>query len=52
MQNMRRHKRYRLDLIEVNGQLNLTAKVEVLDMSLSGIALKVDKRLDIAMFIC
>ena len=47
MQNMRRHKRYRLDMIEVNGQLNLSAKVDILDISLSGIALKVDKRLDI-----
>ena len=47
MQNMRRHKRYRLDLIEVNGQLSLTDKVEILDISLGGIALKVDRRLNI-----
>jgi Tfp pilus assembly protein PilZ len=47
MQNMRRHKRFRLDLIEVNGQISLTDKVEILDISLSGIALKVDRRLNI-----
>ncbi len=44
---MRRHKRYRLDLIEVNGQISLTDKVEILDISLGGIALKVDRRLNI-----
>jgi Tfp pilus assembly protein PilZ len=47
MQNMRRHKRFRLDLIEVNGQISLADKVEILDISLGGIALKVDRRLNI-----
>jgi hypothetical protein len=47
MQNMRRHKRYRLDLVEVNGQLSLSDKVEILDISLGGVALKVDRRLNI-----
>jgi hypothetical protein len=47
MQNMRRHKRYRLDLIEVNGQLSLSDKVEILDISLGGVAVKVDRRLNI-----
>lgn len=47
MQNMRQHKRFRLDLIEVNGQISLTDKVEILDISLGGIALKVDRRLNI-----
>lgn len=47
MQNMRRHKRYRLDLIEVNGQISLADKVEILDISLGGIALKVDRRLNL-----
>ena len=47
MQNMRRHKRFRLDLIEVNGQISLTDKVEILDISLGGVALKVDRRLNI-----
>jgi Tfp pilus assembly protein PilZ len=47
MQNMRRHKRYRLDLVEVDGQISMTDKVEILDISLGGIALKVDRRLNI-----
>jgi hypothetical protein len=47
MQNMRRHKRYRLDVIEVNGKISLADKVEILDISLGGIALKVDRRLNI-----
>ncbi len=47
MQNMRRHKRFRLDLIEVNGQISMTDKVEVLDISLGGLSLKVDRRLNI-----
>jgi len=47
MQNMRRHKRFRIDLVEVNGQISMTDKVEILDISLGGIALKVDRRLNI-----
>jgi Tfp pilus assembly protein PilZ len=47
MQEKRRHKRYNLDLIDVNGKMGLTDKVEVLDISLGGIALKADRRLNI-----
>jgi c-di-GMP-binding flagellar brake protein YcgR len=47
MQDKRRHKRYRLDLLEINGKMSLTDKVEILDISLGGIALKADRRLNI-----
>jgi hypothetical protein len=47
MQEKRRHKRYNLDLIEISGKMSLTDKVEVLDISLGGVALKADRRLNI-----
>lgn len=47
MQDKRRHKRYSLDLIEIHGKMSLTDKVEVIDISLGGVALKADRRLNI-----
>lgn len=47
MQDRRQHKRYSLDLIDINGKMSLTDKVEVIDISLSGVALKADRRLNI-----
>jgi hypothetical protein len=47
MQEKRRHKRYNLDLIDINGKMSLTDKVEILDISLGGVALKADRRLNI-----
>ena len=47
MQEKRRHKRYSLDLIEVNGKMGMADKVEILDISLGGVALKADRRLNI-----
>jgi len=47
MQEKRRHKRYNLDLIDIHGKMSLTNKVEILDISLSGVALKADRRLNI-----
>jgi c-di-GMP-binding flagellar brake protein YcgR len=47
MQERRQHKRYSLDLIEINGKMSLTNKVEILDISLGGVALKADRRLNI-----
>jgi hypothetical protein len=46
MQDMRRHKRYRLDLVEINGKMSLADKVEIIDISIGGVALKTDRRLD------
>lgn len=47
MQNKRRHKRYRLDSMEINGKMSLVNRVEIVDISLSGASLKVDKKLDL-----
>ncbi len=46
MEQMRRHKRYGLDLIDVKGKMSLSEKVEILDISLGGVALKSDRRLN------
>jgi hypothetical protein len=46
-QNQRRHKRYRLDSMEINGKMSLVEKVEIIDISLSGVSLKVDKKLEL-----
>ena len=47
MSDKRKHKRYRLDLLEVDGKIILAQKVEVIDISLGGISLKTDRRLNI-----
>jgi Tfp pilus assembly protein PilZ len=47
MQDKRQYKRYSLDLVEINGKMSLSDKVEILDISLGGVALKADRRLNI-----
>ncbi|HTP04189.1 MAG TPA: PilZ domain-containing protein [Nitrospirota bacterium] len=47
MPEKRRHKRFMLDLMEVNGRLGLTDKVEIIDLSYGGVALRADRRLNI-----
>jgi hypothetical protein len=47
MQDHRRHKRFRLDLIEINGKMRFADKVEIVDISFGGVALKADSRLNI-----
>lgn len=47
MLEKRRHKRFRLDLIEINGTLDLADNVEIIDISFGGVALKVYRRLNI-----
>jgi hypothetical protein len=42
----RRHKRYKLKLVEVNGKMSLADKVEIIDVSLGGVSLRVDRRLN------
>ncbi len=46
-QNERRHKRFKLDLMEVNGKMMLAQKVEIIDISLGGIALRTDRKLNV-----
>ena len=47
MLDKRRHRRFRLDLIEFDGKLGFGEKVEIIDMSFGGVALKLDRRLNI-----
>jgi hypothetical protein len=47
MQDHRRHKRFKLDLIEISGKMRFANKVEIIDISLGGVALKADSRLNI-----
>jgi Tfp pilus assembly protein PilZ len=47
MQDKRRHKRFKLDIIEINGKMSLADKVKIIDISLGGIAVKADRRLNI-----
>ena len=47
MQDRRKHKRYSLDLLEIHGKMSLTDTVEILDISIGGVALKADRRLNI-----
>jgi len=43
----RRHKRFRSDLMELYGKIVLAQKVEIIDISLGGVAVKTDRRLNI-----
>lgn len=45
MKNKREHTRF--DLIDLQGKMTLANKVEIVDISLGGVALKVDRKLDI-----
>jgi c-di-GMP-binding flagellar brake protein YcgR len=45
MQDKRRHKRFKLDLMEINGKMLLAQKVEIIDISCGGVALRTDRRL-------
>ncbi len=47
MQDKRRHTRFKLDLQEMNGKMCLADKVEIIDISLGGVAIKADRRLNI-----
>src|SRR5512147_2442878 len=47
MQDQRRYKRFKLDILEINGKMILADRVEILDISLGGVALKTDRRLNV-----
>ncbi|HUI44378.1 MAG TPA: PilZ domain-containing protein [Nitrospirota bacterium] len=44
---MRKHKRFKLDLIDLSSKMSLIGKVEIIDISLGGVALKADRKLNI-----
>jgi hypothetical protein len=45
MRNKREHTRF--DLIDIQGKMTLANKVEIIDISLGGVALKADRKLDV-----
>jgi hypothetical protein len=45
--NSRRHKRFKPDITELHGKMILAQKVEIVDISLSGVALRTDRKLTI-----
>ena len=47
MWEKRHHKRYTVDVMDINGSMVLADDVKILDISLSGICLKADRRLNI-----
>jgi hypothetical protein len=47
MQNKRRHKRFKLDLVELDGKYYLIDSVEILNISFGGVSLDVDRGLTI-----
>ena len=48
MQDKRRHKRFSLDLMEINSKMILADRVEIIDISFGGIALRSDRRLNLS----
>ncbi len=48
MQDKRRHKRFKVDLMEINGKMSLANSVKIIDISYGGIAIKADRRLNIS----
>jgi Tfp pilus assembly protein PilZ len=47
MRNMRKHKRFKLDVIDLSSRMSIVGKVEIIDISVGGVALKADRRLNI-----
>lgn len=47
MHNMRKHKRLKLDVVDISSKLSLIGDVEITDISLGGVALKTDRMLKI-----
>ncbi len=47
MRDMRKHKRFKLDLIDLNSRISIVGKVEIIDISAGGVALKADRKLNI-----
>ena len=47
MQNTRRYERYKANLIGINGRIILAKFVKILDISIGGVSLQTEKRLNI-----
>jgi Tfp pilus assembly protein PilZ len=47
MRNMRKHKRFKLDVVDLSSRMSIVGKVEIIDISVGGVALKADRKLNI-----
>jgi PilZ domain len=47
MQKRRRYKRYKVDIMEMSGKMVLAKSLKILNISIDGISLKTEKRLDV-----
>jgi len=47
MQERRQHKRYKVDITEINGTMVLAKNVKILNISIGGVCLQIEKRLNI-----
>lgn len=47
LRNMRRHKRFKLNLYDLSSKMSLIGEVEILDISVVGVAVKADRKLNI-----
>ncbi len=47
MEDRRRHKRYKVDLMEINGRMVLAKSVKILDISIGVVCLQTEKRLNV-----
>jgi len=47
MRDMRKHKRFKLDLLDFSSKMSLVGKVELIDISPCGVAIKADRKLNI-----
>jgi Tfp pilus assembly protein PilZ len=47
MRNMRKYKRFKLDVIDLSSRMSLVGNVEIIDISQGGVALKADRKLNI-----
>lgn len=47
MKDKRRHKRFRVDVMEINGKMAFAKNVKILNLSIGGVLLQADRRLNI-----
>ncbi|NWF75811.1 MAG: PilZ domain-containing protein [Nitrospirae bacterium] len=47
MHDKRRYKRYLVDVMEINSKMILASEVQIIDISVGGVSLKVDRRLNL-----
>ncbi len=47
MQDMRKHKRFKLDVIDLSSRMSIVGKVVIIDISVGGVALKADRKLNL-----